>query len=123
MKNFLSYFFKTNKIKDSSIPNNAIEFLVDGNEPNIKISVIDLSDNSAKVFAKMIYDIVHGGYETDIINVLLELSLKDDDIQKFISKVLMHYSLYKTTYVTQDNYDENKSDDPIVKPTQFNKQL
>ncbi len=121
MKNFFKSLLSKKDDQNTSPKNNCIEFLVYNNEPNIRLSITEMSDSDARVFAQMICDIVHGQHEPDIINLLLDLSSKDEDIQKFITKILLYYSILKTEHIIKN--DQNYSNDPVVKPTDFNKRV
>lgn len=115
IKNLLSSFGinKSRNIENFS-GNNRLEFIIGDTEPNIKVSIIDTDDQSARMFADLIHSLVSGYYTNSIHNLLIDLSKQDKDIKEFVTKTLFYYNLLLI------NKPQPRSDnDPVIKPTEF----
>lgn len=119
MMNFFKKMFSSNVTPSGAeeMICNKMEFLFDSSgEPNIKISIINTDKSDAKALADLIHSLVTGQYNNDIMDILLNLSKKDDTIKNFITRVLVHYSLLNTNGISK-----TIASSPVIKPSEFQK--
>lgn len=91
----------------------AIHLILDkDNEPYIKITVVDTSDDAADVFALMLTGIHHGKYLDAVLKVLVEIGSQDKQINNFVKRVFNQWS-------SLENKHEQDLLSPQVKPTEF----
>jgi hypothetical protein len=99
---------------------NALTILLgDDNEPYIHVAITDVDDDKAILFAKMLYELNTGKYITSIVNILNELSSRDDKIKTFVHKLIINWRLH-------EQLDKEQSviyDEPLVRPSDFFKGL
>lgn len=104
---------------------NYITFLVDKEtkEPYIKINIQDLSNEDAKVYGEMLFDINSGLYQSSILDILVDFAKQDDKINKFIMDTIM--SWHSLCSIKQEPDDTNIQKPwlkkPQISPIEFNK--
>lgn len=90
--------------------------------PSIKIHVEDLSDISSHVMSTLLFNLNEGFYKENIINVLVEISKKDLDIDAFLRTVMMQWN--QMIIDNEKKYlslIKEASDKPHISPRDFNK--
>jgi len=118
------------KIKNNPMSSNTIDsknyllFSFDDphKNPSIKIHIEDLSDTSSQVMSTLLFNLNEGLYKENIINVLLEISKKDLDIDAFMRTVIIQWNQMivdnEKKYLT---LIKEASDKPYISPRDFNK--
>lgn len=99
--------------KSSNTQPTSVQFSLDrDNEPHVKITIADTSNEAADVFASMLDGINHGKYLDSVLKILVEIGSQDKEINSFVKRVFNKWS-----------YLENKNEQdllgPQVKPTDF----
>lgn len=107
-------------LKDQS-DNNSLSFVLDKNDPYIKIIISDTSDSDILSFANMLYELHNGAYVHSIIKILMDMGKNDKNISVFTKGVVLEWSkLYKGNLLG-NNLMNPTDDEPLVKPTHFYK--
>lgn len=117
IKYILDLIYRTKK-NDLS---NYISFIIDPNrinEPNVKISIIDTTNDSCKQFAEMIYSLNAGEYQQSITELLLNMGKQDAKIQKFVETTIVYWEYLMRSRKMSSSQSIN---DPLIMPTDFNK--
>ena len=129
IKNIFSFKSKT-KSKTKSIDTSIIQdtnyILITSNpenqyEPYIKLHVVDLSDEACEKFTEALFHLNRGEYHQSFINLMLEMSHQDKDINKFMQQSIIYWSyLFKKGGGDIINNEQNLNK-PLISPTEFNK--
>lgn len=127
-KKISGYFSQRESKSDGEDLNNRMVISLNpkrGGEPFIKIIVGETSDDSAKQFAEMLFNVNSGLYYGSIVDLLISMSKEDDEINRFMKSAMVYWShlIQESNDSNYDRLDKIKwSDDkPLIKPTEFNK--
>jgi hypothetical protein len=105
-------FTRSNQKKDQN-NYSTIQFLLDKeNNSYVKIIFYDISDNTAKSFAEMLYDIMNGNHADQLFSLLSKMGQENEDMKYFIGQIFRHLSF-------MESEKNKKLLDPQVKPTDF----
>jgi len=117
-----TYVSKEQKEEKENTAENTNAFTIllgDDNEPYIHVAITDIDYDKAVFFAKMLYELNTGRYATSIINILNDLSNRDDEIKLFVHKLMISWRLYEQLEKEQSLI----CDEPLVRPSDFFKGL
>jgi len=101
-----------------------ITFPKDHKEPYIRLNITDLSDEECNKYSEALFNLNSGRYHFSFLELLKEMSLQDNTINKFIQSAIMHWGYLikaNSQQIPQQEVDNNQSDSPIVSPMEFNK--
>lgn len=128
-KLFNKLFQNTTKseVNNLTIPLNSNYILITSDadlnyEPHIKLHVVDLSDEACEKFTESLYHLNAGQYHQSFINLMLDMSHQDKDINKFIQSSIIYWSyLIKKNGLTTSSTENIDTNKPLVSPLDFNK--
>jgi hypothetical protein len=119
IKNIFNLWNK--KTSKNQSDNNSLSFVLDKNDPYIKIIISDTSDSDILSFANMLYELHNGAYINSIIKILMDMGKNDKNILVFTKGVVLEWTkLYKGNLLG-NNLTNSTDDEPLVKPTHFYK--
>lgn len=123
IKQIINYFTKNSRnIPEDIVEHNSLDIIMDSPDPMLKIVVVDTSENEAKRFANMLYDLHQGDHINTIIRILADMAQNDTTIRSFVGLVLVEWSAkYKNNTIPRNvqNYQANIDNEPAIKPTHF----
>jgi hypothetical protein len=121
MKNWYNTLFNSKKPIVSGKDFNTVEFIIDNDgTPHIKVSIGNTDDEAAKALGDLIHSLSVGLYNNSMLDVLHNMSHKDNEIHTFVNKVLIHYNLYQTNFILNNTIaSKNSVSQPLIKPTEF----
>lgn len=117
MLNIIRKLFQKNKEveKSNDSETNSVTILVDSKEPYIHMSITNIDNSQIENFARMLYELNNGLYAHYFMNILMQLSLKDKDMNLFTAGIIKEWSIL----VGQTASPLKK--EPLIKPTNFNR--
>lgn len=128
IENFKKWLEKQDNAKEisnSDSEHNYIKFLIDRNtkEPYIKMSIKNLTEEDAKLYGELLFDINAGLYQSSIINILVDFSKEDTEIHKFVISTINNW--HKLSSIENEkicNADKKPwLKKPQISPLDFNK--
>lgn len=113
---FLSQWFQKGK-KDAYNEGNHIIFSLNNhNEPFVNIKIQNTDNISAEAYGNLIYSITNGLYNKSILDTLVSVGSADDTIYRFVEQSLAHW-----IKINKQSNNYAPTDEPVIKPTSFNK--
>lgn len=125
MISFLKKIFRVDKKTEQTDDSNAntLTLIVDekvGYVPLIQLNINDTTDKASYEFAKALILLNGGAYASDIVDLLTELSHRNEDLNRFSTNTFILWKSQLDTLAALNNQD-NSHDDPIIKPSNFAK--
>ena len=119
IKSLLNKWFTKNQPSktDNSLPNsNSILFWIgEDGLPYVKIYIVDTNDKSVEPLAELLFGINTGEYMNYMLNILIDMSAKDIQINNYVKRVLSDWQNLIDHGITI-----HPNEEPYVKPTTFN---
>lgn len=116
---------KNNDIENADSEYNYIKFLIDKEtkEPYIKMSIKNLTEDDAKLYGELLFDINGGMYQSSIINILVDFSKEDEQIHKFVMNTIINWHALSSARNETICQTETKPwlKNPQISPLEFNK--
>lgn len=119
IKSLLNKWFTKNQPSktENSLPNsNSILFWIgEDGLPYVKIYIVDTNDKSVEPLAELLFGINTGEYMNYMLNILIDMSAKDIQINNYVKRVLSDWQNLIDHGITI-----HPNEEPYVKPTTFN---
>lgn len=116
---------KHNDIENADSEYNYIKFLIDKDtkEPYIKMSIKNLTEEDAKLYGELLFDINGGLYQSSMINILVDFSKEDEQIHKFVMNTIINWHTLSSARNETISNTETKPwlKNPQISPLDFNK--
>lgn len=125
IEKLLSYFKPKNNIStDTNSSLNSLSIIMDNPDPLLKLIITNTTEEEAKRFANMLYELHQGHHIDTIIRILADMAQQDQTIRSFVGLVLVEWSKkYKSGAIPKNNIypssNTNIDNEPAIKPTHF----
>ena len=128
LDNIKNIFKKPNHPKepeDKDLGYNYITFLVDKEtkEPYIKMNIQHLTYEDSKLYGEMLFDITAGLYQASMLDILVDFSKQDDDINSFVKNTILHWHALSSikNELVSGVVEKPWLKRPQISPIEFNK--
>lgn len=128
LDNIKNIFKKPEPFKEQSdkdLGYNYITFLVDKEtkEPYIKMNIQHLTEDESKAYGEMLFDINAGLYQASILDILVDFSKQDDDINTFVKNTILHWHALSSikNELVSGVVEKPWLKRPQISPIEFNK--